>query len=150
MSQDGRTYANTPYTTLRVPPREDRPPRTYEVDPAAVARLKAHLQKQQEETMPRPKKVSEAAATPAGWGIIEKDAGSPDRAHLGEYRAVIESVCAEASREWARILAPSPHKADRLRDLLKEEGTLEVQRKTLKNEHYVYFRLAPMDPERRP
>jgi len=103
-----------------------------------------------EETMPRPKKVTEVAATPDGWGAIEKDAGSPDRAHLGEYRAVIEGVCAEASREWARILAPSPHKADRLRDLLKEEGTLEVRRKTLKNEHYVYFRLAPSPNGNRP
>lgn len=49
MSQGGRTYANTPYTTLRVPPREDRPPRTYEPDPAAVARLKAHFAAEQAE-----------------------------------------------------------------------------------------------------
>jgi hypothetical protein len=49
MSQDGRTYANTPYTTLRVPPREDRPARTYEPDPDAVARLKAHFAREEAE-----------------------------------------------------------------------------------------------------
>lgn len=40
----GRTFANTPYDTLRVPPREDRPSRTYEVDPEAVARLAAQAE----------------------------------------------------------------------------------------------------------
>ena len=102
-------------------------------------------------TMPRPRKNTSEAATPEGWGAIEKDTGGPDRAHLGEYRAVIDQVCAEASPEWARILAPSSHKADRLRDLLKEEQGLEVQRKTLQNQHYVYFRLvAPSSNGNRP